>query len=229
MIDLIHYPLDPFSRSIRLAMAECGIDVELQEERPWEWRTDFLALNPAGSLPVYRDEADVVLCGAYAISEYLAESGADAQSLSFKFLPGNEEDRAEVRRLVDWFHNKFNAEVTSYLLEEKVIRRFDEQKAGAPDMELVRAARANLRHHLGYIGHLADTRNWLAGEVLSFADIAAAAHISCMDFLGDVPWDENEAAKNWYARIKSRPSFRVLLDDRVPGFAPPESYADPDF
>ena len=229
MINLIHYPLDPFSRSIRLALAECGIDVELQEERPWEWRTDFLLLNPAGSLPVYTDESDLVLCGSYSISEYLAESDADAQCRSFAFLPGDEEGRAEVRRLVDWFHVKFENEVTSFLLEEKVVRRFDPQKVGAPDMELVRAARANLRHHLGYIGLLADARNWLAGEELSFADFAAAAHLSCIDFLGDVPWEENESAKNWYARIKSRPSFRVLLDDRVPGFTPPESYADPDF
>ena len=229
MIKLIHYPLDPFCRSIRLALAECGIEPELLEERPWEWRAEFLRLNPAGSLPVYEEESGITLCGAYSISEFLAECGADSQARGYEFLPGDEVERAEARRLIDWFHGKFNAEVTSYLLEEKVMRRFDPQKGGSPDMELVRAARSNLRYHLGYIGHLADARNWLAGEQLSFADFAAAAHLSCVDFLGDVPWDESEAAKVWYARIKSRPSFRVLLEDKIPGFTPPESYADPDF
>jgi len=229
MIKLIHYPLDPFSRSIRLALAECGVDPELEEERPWEWRPEFLRLNPAGSLPVYSEEGGALLCGAYSISEYLAECGADERGGGFAFFPGDEEGRAEVRRVVDWFHSKFDGEVTSYLLEEKVMRRFDPQRGGAPDMELVRAARANLRTHLAYIGHLADARNWLAGEELSFADLAAAAHISCVDFLGDVPWEESEPAKVWYARIKSRPSFRVLLEDKVPGFAPSEAYADPDF
>ena len=229
MINLTHYPLDPFSRSIRLALAECGVETELQEERPWEWREEFLRFNPAGSLPVYSEGSGIVLCGCYSISEYLAECGADEESKSFKFLPGDETDRAETRRLVDWFHSKFDTEVTSLLLEEKVLRRFDPNKGGAPDMELVRAARSNVRYHLGYIGHLADARNWLAGNELSFADFAAAAHLSCIDFLGDVPWEENQAARDWYARIKSRPSFRVLLDDKVPGFTPPESYADPDF
>ncbi len=228
MITLIHYPLDPFSRSIRLALAECGLRSELEEELPWEWRPEFLGINPAGSLPVYRD-GGMTLCGVYAISEYLSETGADAESRSFIFLPGDEEARGEVRRLVDWFHRKFDAEVTSYLLEEKVIRRFDVQKGGSPDMEAVRAARTNLRYHLGYIGHLADARNWLAGNELSFADFAAAAHLSCVDYLGDVPWDENAPARDWYARIKSRPSFRTLLDDKIPGISPPESYADPDF
>lgn len=230
MPTLVHYPLCPFSRSVRLAAAECGLDLSLDEERPWAWRADFLELNPAGSLPVYR-EGDVILSGCYAISEYLSETGVDetGDARAFAFFPGDEEERGEVRRLVDWFHRKFDDEVTSYLIGEKVYRRFDTNGGGAPEMEIVRAGQANLRYHLSYIGHLAEERTWLAGEYLSFADLAAAAHLSCIDYLGDVPWAENEAAKDWYARIKSRPSFRSLLADRVPGLKPPEIYADPDF
>jgi glutathione S-transferase len=231
MRTLIHYPLCPFSRSIRLALAECGVEVELEQETPWDWRPEFLELNPAGSLPVFRDEGGLAVSGAYAISEYLSDCGLDTEAASsaFVFFPGDEGARAEVRRLIDWFHLKLNTEVTSYLLEEKVNRRFDPQMVGSPDMAVVRAGRANLRYHLGYIGHLADERNWLVGDELSFADLAAAAHLSCIDYLGDVPWDENASAKEWYARIKSRPSFRTLLDDKVMGLTPPEIYADPDF
>lgn len=230
MPSLIHYPLCPFSRSIRLAAAECGVSLSLEEEKPWAWRDTFLDLNPAGSLPVLRDDG-VVLCGAYAISEYLSETGVDetGDARAFSFFPGDEEERGEVRRLIDWFHRKFNDEVTSYLIGEKVYRRYDPESGGAPDMDVVRAGQVNLRYHLGYICHLAEERNWLAGEHLSFADLAAAAHLSCIDYLGDVPWGEAEAAKDWYARIKSRPSFRSLLADRIPGLKPPELYADPDF
>jgi glutathione S-transferase len=96
-------------------------------------------------------------------------------------------------------------------------------------MDLVRAARANIRYHLRYIGYLTAQRNWLAGDQMSYADLAAAAHVSVADFLGDVPWDENEAAKLWYARVKSRKSFRALLADRVPGISPSAVYADLDF
>ena len=231
MYVLMHYPLCAFSRSIRLALAECGLSFETREEKPWEWRPQFLDINPAGTLPVLQDSGELTLCGAYAISEYLAEAGLDASddARAFQFFPGEARKRGEVRRLVDWFHRKFDAEVTSYLVEEKILRRFNPQRGGAPDMELVRAGHTNLRYHLRYIGHLADERNWLAGEQLSFADLAAAAHLSCIDYLGDVPWGESGAAKNWYARVKSRPSFRALLEDNIPGVTPPESYADPDF
>ncbi len=231
MLTLLHYPLCPFSRAVRLGLAECGIAVDLQEERPWEWRPEFLQINPAGSLPVLQDGEGPAFIGAYAICELLAETGRDKEAGEgrFMFLPGDAAARGEVRRLVEWFHVKFDGEVTRYLLDEKVYRRFNREDRGAPDMELVRAGQANLRYHMRYIGHLADKRNWLAGERMSMADLAAAAHISCVDFLDDVPWDESETAKAWYARIKSRPSFRALLDDKIPGLSPPEHYADPDF
>lgn len=234
MYTLIHYPLCPHSRSIRLALGECGLEPKLEEERPWEWRPELLELNPAGTLPVLRDtiddEADPI-CGAYAISEYLSETGSDGagDNRGFAFFPGDEKARAEVRRLVDWFLIKFHNEVSAYLLEEKVERRFNRESGGGLDMAQVRAGRSNLRYHLSYIGYLTQERHWLAGESLSFADLAAAAQLSCIDYLGDVPWEEDEDAKGWYARIKSRPSFRAILADRLPGMSPPESYADPDF
>ena len=209
MATLLHYPLCPFSRSVRLALAECGIEAELAEERPWEWRAEFLALNPAGSLPVL-----------------IGETGGGGGG--FQPFPGDAAARAEVRRLVDWFHRKFHDEVTNYLVEEKVFRRFG-PKSASPDMEAMRAGHENLRYHLTYIGHLAEKRSWLAGDALSFADLAAAAHLSALDYLGEVPWEDHEPAKHWYALLKSRPSFRPLLADRVAGFIPSGTYADLDF
>jgi glutathione S-transferase len=229
MPKLLHHPLCAFSRSIRLALAECGLSFDLQEERPWEWREEFVAINPAGSLPVLVTDGELAVCGAYAISEYLQETALHGEEATgFQLFPGEEDSRAETRRLVDWFHRKFNDEVTGYLVEEKVFSRFGPSSA-PPDMEAMRAGHDNLRYHLSYIAHLADSRSWLAGPALSFADLAAAAHLSTLDYLGEVPWDEFEPAKNWYALMKSRPSFRPLLSDRMAGFTPSASYADLDF
>jgi glutathione S-transferase len=229
MPTLLHHPLCPFSRSIRLALAECAIEFELVEERPWEWRPDFLQINPAGSLPVLVRQDEPPICGAYAISEYLQESLLDGgDELGFQLFPGDAEARIETRRLVDWFHRKFNDEVTGYLVDEKVFRRFG-PNSSSPDMLAMRAGKDNLRYHLAYIAHLAERRSWLAGESLGFADLAAAAHLSALDYLGEVPWEDYEPVKIWYALLKSRPSFRPLLQDRVAGFTPAEAYVDLDF
>lgn len=232
MSKLTHFRLCPFSRSIRVLLAELDTPAELAEEKPWEWRPEFLALNPSGDLPVLQLDDGLILSGAYAISEYLGEVARRAppdENVRDPF-PGQLEDRAEVRRLVDWFHRKLDAEVTRELLKEKLWPRMrPEQADQTPDPELMRALRSNLRYHLSYVCYLVDQRRWLAGDEMSFADIAAAAHVSAIDYLNEISWDDHPAARQWYQRMKSRPAFRSLLADRVPGVPPPLHYTDPDF
>ena len=125
MHKLTHFRLCPMSRSIRIALAELELETELVEERPWDWRPSFMALNPACELPVLELEAGPILCGAYAISEYMAEElkTHPRDGRAVPLFPGNREERAEVRRLADWFHGKFNREVTRELLHEKFQER----------------------------------------------------------------------------------------------------------
>jgi len=231
MLHLIHFPLCPHSRSIRLALAEQGLPVELALEEPWRWRPEFLAVNPAGHLPVLLRDGAAPLCGAYAISEYLADEQAHhpVEGHALPLFPGSAEDRAEVRRLVDWFHAKCDREVTRELIHERYIAQVAGGRRNPPNSENLRAIATNLRYHLKYISYLADHRRWLAGDDLSFADLAAAAHVSCLDYLGQMPWDDFPAARTWYVRLKSRRSFQPLLADRLPGLAPPAYYADLDF
>ena len=230
MITLYHHPLCPHSRFVRLLLGEYGIEPQLVEENVFERRRDFLILDPAGQTPVLVEQDGMVVPGAGPIAEYFDETRGLALG-KHRLLPDDPASRVEVRRLFDWFSRKFFDEVTNWLVTEKVYKRYmpRERGGGAPDMELVRAARANIRTHLRYVSYLAGNRKWLAGDLLSHADLAAAAQISCVDFLGDVPWDENEGAKLWYAKVKSRPAFRTLLADRLPGLSPAPIYADLDF
>ena len=227
MPKLLHFSLDPGSRRIRLALAEYGVAYEAIEERPWQAGPDLFELNPAGTLPVFVDDDGAAICGIEAVSEYLEETRASA----LRLMPGDALGRAEVRRLVAWFDSKFYAEVSEPVISEKIIRRFLSREAGggAPDMGRIRQGLSLLRGHLDYIGALADARSWLAGPELSMADLAAAAHLSALDYLGDVPWADHPLAKSWYQRVKSRPSFRGLLPDQLPGMGPAASYADLDF
>lgn len=222
MLTLYHSPLVPGCRKVRLMLREKAIDHQLKLEDFWNRRLDFFALNPAGDVPVMLTDKQQPIIGSYAICEFL-----DEQFPSIQFFGNTPMERAEVRRLTEWFDVKFEREVSQLVLFEKVFKRL--LGYGEPSSEAIRAGKRNINHHLDYIAYLLSTRNWLAGEYLTLADITAAAHLSCLDYLGDVPWDQHDTVKEWYALIKCRPAFRELLEDRVQGFTPPSHYTNPDF
>jgi glutathione S-transferase len=227
---LHHYPLHAGSRFARLVLAEYGETPDLVEEAPWQRREELLALNPAGKLPVLVDDEGTLVAGAAIIGEYLAETRGGRLGEE-RLMPADPAERAETRRLVDWFLTKTDAEVTGYLLNEKVYKRAMTiaEGGGPPDAGAIRAARANIRYHLGYVGYLSARRTYLAGGALTLADLAAAAALSTIDYLGEVPWDEDAMARTWYARMKSRPAFRPLLTDTIRGLPAAGHYADLDF
>jgi glutathione S-transferase len=230
MFTLFHHPFCPHSRFVRLVLGEYGIELRLVEERAWERREAFLALNPAGTTPVLIDEGRPAIPGAGIIAEYLDET-LGAEMGERRLLPTTIGERIEVRRLMAWFNEKFFEEATNPLVTERIYKRFmsENHGGGAPATDVIRAAKTNVRYHLAYIGWLARTRNFLAGERLTYADLAAAAHLSAIDYLGDVPWIEDDAAKAWYARVKSRPSFRPLLSEWLAGVPASRTYVDLDF
>jgi glutathione S-transferase len=230
MATLFHHPFCPHSRFVRAVLAEYGSAVRLTEERTWERREAFLALNPAGTTPVLVEEGNPAVPGAAIIAEYLDETQG-AAAAERRLMPEDTIGRIEVRRLSSWFNDKFFEEVSGPLVMERIYKRSmtPEQGGGAPDSNAIRAARHNIQYHLAYIGWLLRERNWLAGDRLSYADFAAAAHLSVVDYLSDVPWQHDDTAKNWYARIKSRPSFRPILADALPGMPASPTYADLDF
>jgi glutathione S-transferase len=229
MLTLFHHPFCPHSRFVRLILGEHGLEARLVEERVWERREDFLALNPAGTTPVLLDENQPIP-GAAIIAEYIDET-LGQEMAQRRLLPQAMAERIEVRRLMAWFNEKFFEEATHPLVTERIYKRFmsEENGGGAPAADVIRAAKTNVRYHLAYIGWLAQRRNFLAGDRLTYADLAAAAHLSAIDYLGDVPWIEDDAAKIWYARVKSRPSFRPLLSEWLAGVPASATYVDLDF
>jgi len=219
---LYHYPLCAKCRKIRLALGEKHLEHELVVEKPWEYREEFLELNPAGRVPVLIDKQKYKIIGNYPITEYIEE-----RYTSVALLPKDGYLRAEVRRLSDWFDEIFSEEVTQNLVYEKTIKRFVE-KTG-PDSSRIRLGAKLIHEHLDYIGWLLSKRHWLAGDELSYADLAGAAHLSCIDYLGQVPWEQYPDVKEWYTRLKSRPSFRPLLEDKISGVVVSKHYRNLDF
>lgn len=221
---LYHTPLSPSCRKIRILLREKELDFELVSENVWERRKEFFVLNPSGEVPVLLEADGEVVVGNYAVMEYLEEAYRDNNK---RFIGSSISERAEIRRLVEWFDHKFDVEVTQNILFEKVFKRL--MRYGEPQSEAIRAGKQNILHHLDYIGYLTADHQYLAGDALTLADMAAASHLSALDYLGDVPWEHNAKAKEWYALMKSRPSIRAILVDRVPSRRPPEHYENPDF
>lgn len=230
MPTLYHSTMSTSSRFIRLILAEYGFQVDMIEEQPWEKRREFLQFNPAGTLPVYVDDNMRSLCGPYVLAEFLDETHG-VLTRDRRLLSEEPFQRAEIRRLVEWFLNKMEADVTRPLVRERVykLQMTSAQGGGPPDSKLLRTARANIRQHMRYLEYLAGSRLWLAGDRMSYADLAAAAAISALDYLGEIDWNAAPIAKEWYQKIKSRPSFRPLLAERIPRLAPSSHYADLDF
>jgi glutathione S-transferase len=221
MARLFHVPLSPFCRKVRLSLAEKKIEVELVEERYWEGDPDFLRRNPAAKVPVLKLDGKLMAESA-AICEYIEETRSGPS-----LMPSDPDARYEVRRLVGWFDDKFHHEVTSKLLYERISKKI--MGSGYPDSRNIKDGAKAIKYHLDYMSWLLDHRRWLAGENMTLADFAAAAHLSSLDYISDVDWNRSSSVKDWYAKIKSRPAFRSLLADQVSGFRQPPHYADLDF
>ncbi len=227
MRTLFHMPLDPASRMIRIALAEKGLPAQFVEKRPWDDEDGALAaVNPAVTIPVLMDEAptgdEVAIAPASAIIEYIEEAYS-----SEPLLPATSAGRAEARRLSAWFIDKFEREVSAFTLRERIDKRL--MRRGQPDYELLKAGAEALAWHLDYASWLLEQRYWLAGERMTVADLAMAGQLSALDYIDCVPWEKFPAVKDWYARLKSRPSMRPVLRDRIDGLPPPAHYDNPDF
>lgn len=225
MPSLLQHRLDPASRLARLMFAEYGVAVELEDIKPWNRDPQLLEINPAATVPILLEDGEAPVVGVLAVLHAIEERYSP--STVSGLFPASSADRAEMWRLLDWVLLKLNDEVTRYVFEEKIVKR--DRRGATPEPGVLRVAKANLVEHLLYFNWLFATRQWIAGDAMTLADFALAAHLSSLDYMGDVNWDSSVETRNWYARIKSRPAFRSLLGDRVAGMPAAPGYADLDF
>lgn len=221
MVLLIHHTTSPFCRKIRIAMSEKKMLFVLKEDEPWNPAPEIYKLTPSGGVPIFLSDGNAI-CGNYAISEYLEDLNKE-----FPLLPEGIQERAETRRLIEWFDEKFYRDVYKNIVTEKIHKRFS--KGLPPDSRILKTGLNNLNFHLEYLDWLCERRNYIAGDELTLADITAAAHLSIIDYLGDVPWDGYKNTKIWYSKMKSRPSFKDILRDGIKGVLPAKHYTDLDF
>ncbi|WP_168464127.1 glutathione S-transferase family protein [Wolbachia endosymbiont of Ctenocephalides felis wCfeT] len=215
---LYYFSLCPFSRKVRALLKEKKLDCELVHENPWEKRSEFMKINTTGQIPVLIDNNSTIVDSS-AICEYLEET----YNSGVRLLDSSAITKSKIRALINWFDNKFYNEVTKYIMNEKVIIN------RSPDSRFLHAAQHNLSCHIEYIEYLINKNGWLATDKFTLADITLASHISVMDYANSFPWERSNILKEWYSIVKSRPCFREILLERIPGLTPPKHYADLDF
>ena len=221
---LFQYPLSSLSRAIRIILGEKHLDYEMVYEAPWNPSDELLKYNLFGEIPVLIDTNMVVIYGVSSIPEYLDEVYPD-----INLIGTSANERAEARKIADWANGIFYRESYYPIIMERILKRFAKNIDKRPDPACIRTAVSKLQTHLGYIAWLVDSRNWMAGRNFSIADIATASIISVLDYLGIMQWERYEIVKEWYARIKSRPSFRSILHDNLPQIPPVQNYDNLDF
>lgn len=225
MTNFLHHALDPASRLIRLMCAEYGATLQMEQVSPWKREADFMSVSPAATLPVLMEDGSAPIVGPLAAIHYIEQRFAPSNVAGL--IPADPAMQAEMWRLLEWILFKMNDEVTRYVLEEKIGKR--ERKDGSPETQVLRAAKTNLAEHLLYFDWILGSRTWTAGSEMSLSDFALAAHLSSLDYLGDMDWPNAGATRDFYARMKSRPAFRPLLADRLSILPAAPHYADLDF
>lgn len=222
MRDLYHYPLDAFGRVVRIYLHEKSLDYRSMEEFPWDRKKLFSENHVFSDLPTLIETDGTIIESAYSIIEHVE------QSYRANALMGDSlKMKSEVRRISMLFNVYFFSEVTNNIIFEKIIKKYLDRSS--PDSSSIRKGNGNLEKYFEYIAWLTNRRNWLAGNEFSLADISAAAQISCLDYVGSIEWEKYPEVKDWYVRIKSRPSFREILHDKIANVSPSSWYSNLDF
>jgi len=210
---LVQLLLSPPSRFARLLIAEKRLSCDC-----------VAAEDVAEHLPLFIDLDGSRHQGLWAIVDHLEGTYPERP-----LTPEEDWARAESLRLLDWAMGPFLESVTKRIVYERAAQRYTGSSAQrAPDMLIVRSGREALRASLAALGASAERNGCLVSRDCTLGDLAVAAHLSALDYFGEVPWSEFPAVAEWYMRIKSRPSFRTLLGDRMPGQPPVSHYADLD-
>jgi len=210
---LVQLLLSPPSRFVRLMLAEKRLPCDCPAPE-----------DPSEHLPILVDTDGTRIVGLWAIVDHLENTYPE-----HPLVPEDAAIRGESLRLLDWAMGPLHDTVTKRIVYERASQRYTGATARrAPDMDIVRQGREALKVALAAIGSSAEQHGYLAARDCTLGDLAVAAHVSAVDYFGEVPWAEFPAAAEWYMRMKSRPCFRPLLADRVPGQPPVSHYADLD-
>ena len=186
----------PYTRKVRIVLAEKKIDYEFEIDNPWKADAKAAKLNPLGKVPVLLLDDGRTLFDSRVIVAFL-----DNASPISRLVPAENRERVEARR---W------EALADGVLDAGVLARLENQREAklrnAPwierQMGKVAAGLAAMDAELG-------DKPWCVGNGCTLADIAVGVCLGWLEFrYPKMDWKKDHAnLERAFAKLSERASF----------------------
>jgi glutathione S-transferase len=207
MLKLYHYRNNIWTVCVRLALAEKGLDYEMVHVDLFageHLKPEFLALNPYHKVPLLQDGA-IAVPESWIINEYLED-----RYPSPPLMPGDPQERARARVIVDFANRFFFPHVYDLLIERVVKPRIPAM--GAPSPDAVTKAKEALPAAFERLERELAGREFFAGD-FSIVDCEIIPFVAGLSDIGMAIPAEFANLRHWLQRASERPSYRAAEVD----------------
>ena len=173
---LIAAPASPYSRKVRIVLAEKKIDYEMVVDSPGDPATRVPEFNPLGKIPVLVLDDDTTLFDSRVIVEYL-----DNASPVGRLIPEDTRQRIQVRRWEALADGCTDAAI-AIVYEKRRPENLQSAEWMARQQGKIDRALKAMSADLG-------TRAWCTGDLYNLADVAVGCALGYLNFrMPDVNW-----------------------------------------
>ena len=196
MLKLHHHPLSTYSRRVRMALIEKGLEAELIEldmARGAHREPGYLALNPYGRVPTLEDDG-LVLYESTAILEYL-----EATHPSPPLVPADARGRALVAMHVKLCDIQLARQTGIIIFPKRFLpkERWDQAAMGQ--------AKKEIEKHLGILEQQLRGKQYLAADRFGLVEVCYAPFVEFLPLMEITP---PPAVAGWVARMLERRSAK---------------------
>lgn len=197
---LIGSHTSPYTRKVRIVLAEKKIEYDFVVESPWTPGNKVADYNPLGKIPVLVLDDDTALFDSRVIVEYI-----DNVTPNNKLFPAPNRERIEVKRWEALADGLCDAAVAA-LLEGK--RPANEQSANWIERQLAKVKRA-----LAFMSEELDDKSFCMGTHISMADLALGTALGYLNFrFPEIAWQaDHPNLSKLYDKLMQRPAFADTL------------------
>ena len=196
-MQLLASPASPYTRKVRIVLAEKKIECEIEQVDVNPVENPVNSRNPLGKIPTLVLDDGTVLYDSRVIVEFL-----DGVSPISRLIPDDMRDRVAVRRWEALADGVLDA---GLLVRYESLRDKKERSKAWSDKQLARITRA-----MAQMAAELEGKPWCHNERYSLADIAVGCCLGWLGFRkpGGIDWHAEYAPlAQYYAKLMERQAF----------------------